>query len=650
MAAAKRKTAEALAPARNVKRGKCSTTQDGANDMDEADLVVMDEDEGTGAFPSRKPSGYSAASDPETAKQEAAKLGIPERHVKGALALLDEGSTVPFIARYRKEATGGMDENQLRSLMAGLERRQKVGDRRAAIFESLSKARQLTEALTKALNAATTLSALEDIYLPLRPKRKTRASDARAKGLEDLALVLMGQLPAGFTVPISGTNPYQNGPAWLAADPLVTARRFIKSAVDSGDGRAAGLTPEDALAGARDIVAQTWAEEPEVRKRAREPRFLQRALHVKSKERKKGADAEGNYLAYHDYSRPLNLAPPHAILALARGDREKILSIKLVHGEQETGALLGIMRKKLFERSSYSLSAAWKEQVDTALSDGIDRLLLPALEREWWKDALEAAEEASFKTFAVNLRARLLQPPVKDCSVLGVDPGIRTGCKAALISPTGAVEETLTFFPKGAASANDAKHLSAALQSKMSGAEVLVALGNGKGSRDAEAFLRNYVAPMLPKSLSVMLTIMDEGGASVYSASELAGKELPGMDVTLRGAVSIARRLQDPLGELVKIEPKALGVGLYQHDVNQKRLSEELTNVVESAVNAVGVDVNTASPSLLQYVAGEACLSDELLGRRGLGEDTGRVGGRVLGGVGVAVARQQMRHHGTSSY
>lgn len=618
MAAAKRKTAEsALSPARNVKRGKHRSAKDDADDVDDADLIIIGEDEGTGAFPVTKSSGYSAATDPETARQQAAALGIPERHVKGALALLDEGSTVPFIARYRKEATGGMDETQLRSLVRALERRQKVGDRRAAIIESLSKAKQLTEAIQKALNAATSLSELEDIYLPLRPKRKTRASDARAKGLDDLALVLMGQLPEGFVAPPVGANPYQNGPSWLTADPLVTARRFIKSAANSGDGshseRLAGLTPEDALAGARDIAAQIWAEEPEIRKRAREPGFLQRALHVKSKERKKGADLHGNYLTYHDYSRPLNIAPPHAILALARGDREKILSIKLLHGEHEKGVLLGIMRKKLHERTRFSLSAAWKEQVETALTDSINRLLLPSLEREWWKEALEAAEEASFKTFAVNLRARLLQPPVKNYAVLGIDPGIRTGCKAALISPTGAVEDTLTFFPKGGGMAKDAMHLSALLERKSGGTEILVALGNGKGSRDAEAFLRNDVAPLLPANLSLRMTIIDEGGASVYSASELAGKELPAMDVTLRGAVSIARRLQDPLGELVKIEPKALGVGLYQHDVNQKRLSAELANVVESAVNAVGVDVNTASPSLLQYVAGKASEVDARL-------------------------------------
>jgi uncharacterized protein len=614
MAIKKRKTQESHS-APSGKRGKHAHAPD---DMDEADLVEIEENEGAGAFPAAKSSSYSAASDPETAKQEAAKIGIPEWQIKGALALLDEGSTVPFIARYRKEATGGMDENQLRALVTGLERRQKVGDRRAAIIESLSKAKQLTQALTKALQSATTLSELEDIYLPLRPKRKTRASDARAKGLEELATVLMGQLPAGFPAPPAGANPYQNGPSWLAADPTVTARRFLKHAADSGDGRAAGLTPEEALAGARDIAAQTWAEEPEVRKRAREPRFLRRALQVVSKERKKGADAEGNYVTYHEYSRGLHLVPPHAILALARGEREKILSIKLVHGEHEKGVLLGVMRKQLFERAAFALSAAWKEEVDAALRDGITRLLLPALEREWWKEALEAAEEASFQTFAVNLRARLLQPPVKGCPVLGIDPGLRTGCKAALVSPTGVVTDTLTFFPKaGGGSGDAARQLAEKVKEVSRDGQVLVALGNGKGSRDAEGFLRSDVTPLLPSSLEIKMAIMDEGGASVYSASELAGKELPGMDVTLRGAVSIARRLQDPLGELVKIEPKALGVGLYQHDVNQKRLAQELNNVVESAVNAVGVDVNTASPSLLQYIAGlNAKVAHELVEQR----------------------------------
>ena len=472
-------------------------------------------------------------------------------------------------------------------------------------MHSLTKAKLLTPALTQALNGATSLAELEDLYLPLRPKRRTRASDAVDKGLEELALVMMGRYPPGHAAPQAGANPYQGGPGWLAADPAVTARRFLKHRSDAGDARAEGLSELDALAGARDIVAQAWAEEVQVRRRAREPRFLRRAVLLASKERKKGADAEGNYKTYHEYSRALNIVPAHAILALARGEREKVLSLKFVHGEHETSTLLAYMRKLLFESASYAISGAWKEQIDAALSDGRDRLLLPSLEREWWKEALEAAEEEAFKTFAVNLRARLLQPPVKGRTVLGIDPGLRTGCKAALVSATGAVETTLTFFPGGGAGGGKAaEQLADMLRRASPGTEALVALGNGKGSRDAEDFLRKSVSALLPPSQAVRMAIVDEGGASVYSASELAGKELPEMDVTIRGAVSIARRLQDPLSELVKIEPKALGVGLYQHDVNQKRLSQELADVVESAVNAVGVDVNTASPALLQYVAG----------------------------------------------
>jgi len=610
--AVKRKATDSPSAA-GTKRGKHSA----AADIDEAELVVIEGDEGAGAFSKSKSSGYSAATDPETSKLEAATLGIPEWQVKGALQLLAEGSTVPFIARYRKEVTGAMDENQLRSLLAGLERRQKVGDRRAAILDSLTKAKLLTAKLTKALNAAGTLSELEDIYLPLRPKRKTRASDALDKGLQDLALVMMGLYPSGLAAPPPGANPYHNGPPWLAADAAVTARRFLKNQADSGDKRAEGLSEVHALAGARDIVAQTWAEEVEVRKRARDPRFLRRALHLNSKERKKGADSEGNYKTYHEYSKPLTFVPPHAVLALARGDREKILSLKLVHGEHEKGVLLDVVRKQLLARAAYPVSGSWKAELEAALTDGIDRLLLPSLEREWWKEALEAAEEASFKTFAVNLRARLLQPPVKGCAVLGIDPGLRTGCKAALVTPTGVVEDTLTFFPKGGGGGDAAQQIASMLKAKCVGEHALIALGNGKGSRDAEDLLRKQVSALLPSSLSLRMAVVDEGGASIYSASELAGKELPSMDVTIRGAVSIARRLQDPLGELVKIDPKALGVGLYQHDVNQKRLSQELTDVVESAVNAVGVDINTASPSLLQYVAGlNAKVAKEIVDQR----------------------------------
>ena len=510
-----------------TKRAKHSTVAAEEGKIDEDALVIIEEGEGEGAF-SRGKSSYSAVSDPETGRLEAAALGIPEWRVKGALQLFAEGSTVPFIARYRKEVTGGMDENQLRALMAGMERRQKVGDRRAAILDSLAKAKLLTPKLSKALNDATSLAELEDIYLPLRPKRKTRASDARDKGLDDLARAMMGLFPAHLAAPPPGANPYHTGLVeWLAADAAVTARRFLKHQAAAGDRRSEGLSAEDALAGARDILAQTWVEEAEVRKMARDPRLLRRALQISSKERKKGADEEGNYKTYHDYSRALSQVPPHAILALARGERDKILSLKFLHGDREKGTVLDAMRKLLHARAAYATSAAWKEQADVALKDGIDRLLLPSLEREWWRESLETAEEASFKTFALNLRARLLQPPVKGRAVLGIDPGLRTGCKAALVSSTGLVQATLTFYPQGAGSAEAGRQLADMLKSRVAAdAEVLVALGNGKGSREAESFVRGSLAPLMPRSVSLRLAVVDEGGASVYSASELAGKEL----------------------------------------------------------------------------------------------------------------------------
>lgn len=491
------------------------------------------------------------------------QLKIPAGSVSAALELLDEGNTVPFISRYRKERTGSLDEEQIRQISNSAARLRSLDDRRQTILASITEQGKLTPELEGQLAAAETLTALEDLYAPYKPKRRTRASIAKELGLEPLAQTILAQ-------PL---NP----------PPLKQlARQFFTEEL---------TTVEDVFAGARDIIAEQISEHAGIRQEVRRKAFEWGVL--RSEKTPKAEDEKGVYQTYYAFEFRVNRLRPHQILAINRGEAEKVLRVKIEVPERDwTQAVSTHFRPD--KRSPLA------EQYQLAIEDSASRLLLPAIERGLRTDLKEAAEIHAIDVFAVNLRALLSLPPVAGHILLGIDPGYRTGCKLAVIDPTGQVLDTGTIYPFNSAAAK------AEAQNTLSGLVrkhqvTLIAIGNGTASRETELL----VAEMIQSgNLPVQYLIVNEAGASVYSASPLARTELPGMDVSLRGAVSIARRVQDPLAELVKIEPKAIGVGLYQHDLDQKRLTESLYNVVESVVNQVGVDLATASPALLTYVAG----------------------------------------------
>jgi uncharacterized protein len=511
--------------------------------------------------------------------QIAAELGLRAPDVAAAVALLDEGNTIPFIARYRKERTGALDEEQLRQIAALLESLRALEERRAAIIASIQEQGKLTPELHDQLLAAATRTALEDLYQPYRPKRRTRAQMAREKGLGPLAEQILGQ-PRGRTTPEELAAP------------------FVSEAVPSA---------EEALAGARDIVAETVSDHPEVRRVTREKALQWGAVRCERSE--KGEDARGVYQTYYEFEAVASRLKPYQVLALNRGESEGVLKVRLQVAERDwRGAV-----ERAFRPDPRSPLAP---QLQAAIDDAAERLLLPAIERDVRRTLTEQAEQHAIAVFAANLRGLLSQPPLAGHTVLGLDPGFRTGCKVAVVGPTGKVLETGTVYPhSGERQRAEALRALAALVARHG--VTLITIGNGTASRETEQLVAELIrsadegrrtkdegrrsgAP--PSELRYLM--VNEAGASVYSASPLARAELPDLDVTLRGAVSIARRAQDPLAELVKIEPKAIGVGLYQHDVDQGRLGEALGGVVESVVNRVGVDVNTASPALLTYVAG----------------------------------------------
>lgn len=466
--------------------------------------------------------------------------------MEGALKLLEEGNTIPFIARYRKEATGGLDEEQLRQLQSEWKALQALEERRAAILESLAERQLLNPQLERGLRGATSLTELEDLYLPHRPKRKTRASLAREKGLEPLAQRILQQ-------PLQGPGPERE-------------------------------SPED-LAGARDIVAEIMAEKPEVRAAVREKGA--RFGRWRCKKVAKAEDPKGTFETYYDFNAPLAQLKPHQILAMERGEKEKVLSISLEFASGDWQPPVG----RWFRPDPRS---PWVDELRAALEDGGQRLLLPAIERDLRRKLHDQAQSHAISNFATNLRGLLMQPPVAGQVVLGVDPGFRTGCKLAVVDATGKVLATDTFYLH-----QEAQALNRLEQLVERFGVTLIAIGNGTASRETETLVAQFV-----RSSGVCYCMVSEAGASVYSASPLARAELPGLDVTLRGAVSIARRIQDPLAELVKIESRSIGVGMYQHDLETKELDEALAAVVESVVNRVGVELNTASPALLTHVAG----------------------------------------------
>jgi uncharacterized protein len=492
----------------------------------------------------------------------ASQLNIRPSQVAAVIELMDGGNTLPFIARYRKEMTGSLDEEQLRDISELLSRLRALDDRRETILAAIAAQEKLTPELEAQIRAAETLTALEDLYQPYKKKRSTRASVAREKGLEPLAQLILDQPQTRQT-----------------AEQL--AARFITGELE---------TAEEALAGARDIAAETIADHAGVRSLTREKALQFATLQVGRI--KDAADDKRRYELYYEYAQRVDRVRPHQVLAINRGEAEKILRIKIDISE---GDWLLAMRTAFRPDRRSPL----REQLELAMEDAAARLLLPAIERDVRRTLTEQAETHAIAVFAKNLRGLLGQPPLAGHTVIALDPAYRTGCKVAVLDETGKLLATETIYPhapqnKRQEALNVLRRLIATYGA------TLIAIGNGTASRETE----QLVAELTRALPDVHYLIVNEAGASVYSASKLARAELPDLDVSLRGAVSIGRRVQDPLAELVKIDPQSIGVGLYQHDVNQKQLAESLGGVVESVVNQVGVDANTASPALLTYISG----------------------------------------------
>jgi uncharacterized protein len=492
----------------------------------------------------------------------AKETGLAVSRVKAAVQLLEEGNTIPFIARYRKEMTGELDENQLRDIEERLQYLRSLEGRKLEVLRLIEEQGKLVPELADAIRAATKLQEVEDLYRPYRPKRKTRASVARERGLEPLAEWMLAQ-------PRSGS-------------PLEEAGKYV----DADKGVA---TPEDALQGAMDIIAENIADDADIRAWVR--KFVADNGTIITEAKDKGQQSV--YEMYYDYREPARKIPPHRVLAINRGEREDVLKVAI---EADMARIEGYIARKVVKGPSVV-----RELLEQTIADANKRLIFPSIEREVRAALSEKAEEQAIAVFAANLRNLLLQPPVKGKTVLGVDPAYRTGCKLAVVDETGKLLEVDVVYPTPPhnKTAEAAKTVARLIEKHNVD---LIAIGNGTASRETEQFIVGLLKEMPERQLQYI--IVSEAGASVYSASKLAAEEFPDLDVAERSAVSIARRLQDPLAELVKIEPKAIGVGQYQHDVTQKRLEESLRFVVESAVNHVGVDVNTASPSLLSYVSG----------------------------------------------
>ncbi len=492
----------------------------------------------------------------------ATRLQIRAHQIAATIDLLDSGNTIPFIARYRKEATGSLDEEQLRQIADLLDRQRNLDKRREAILASIGEQGKLTPELEAGILAAETLTILEDLYLPYKPKRRTRASIAREKGLAPLAEMIL-------------TQPHTQ----QTLKQIVTP--YLNEAV---------TTVEDALSGARDIVAEVISDNAQIRGAVRAKALQWGMLHCEKA--KDAEDPKTLYQTYYDFEYRIDRIQHYQILAINRGEAEKVLRVIVDVAERDWRGII----ESLYRGDHRSIFA---EQLALAVEDAARRLLLPAIERDVRRELSEKAEAHAIQVFAANLRGLLSQPPLSGHTILGIDPGFRTGSKVAIIDLTGKVIATDTIYPH--LSQKKSEEAKSTLTTLINQHQVtLIAIGNGTASRETE----QLVAELTREMDGVHYVIVNEAGASVYSASPLAREELPDLDVTLRGAVSIARRLQDPLAEQVKIDPKSIGVGLYQHDVNQQQLSQALDGVVESVVNQVGVDLNTASPALLTHVAG----------------------------------------------
>ena len=501
---------------------------------------------------------------PNHAEQLAQELNLNVKNVQGAIELIDQGNTIPFIARYRKEATGSMDDQVLRDLGDRLEYLRGLDKRKDEVTSSITAQGAMTPELTAALSKAKTLAEVEDIYRPYKPKRKTRASIAKARGLQPLATAIFRQ-DAAF-------------------DPEKAAADYLNDEVPDAAA---------ALAGAQDIIAEAVSDDAACRAELR--RYYRAFGRVASA---KAKDEDSVYAQYYDYAEPLNKIPGHRVLALDRGEREGFLKVTIqVDAERAAGIVSWMFaRKKTGGKSA--------ELVDAAARDAYSRLIHPSLENELRGELSDAAAEGAIKVFGDNLRQLLLQPPIRGKTVMGLDPGYRMGCKVAVVDPTGKVLDTNVVYPVPEFKRVDQAKKTIKAMVLKNGVEVM-AIGNGTAGHETEEFAAEVIRELADeKNLHLQYMVVSEAGASVYSASKLAAEEFPQFDVNLRSAVSIARRLQDPLAELVKIAPKAVGVGQYQHDMPPKRLDEALNGAVEDCVNAVGVDVNTASASLLGRVAG----------------------------------------------
>ena len=502
----------------------------------------------------------------------AEELHINNTQVENAVKLIDDGNTIPFIARYRKEATGGLSDEILRDLGERLAYLRNLETRKGEVIKSIDEQGKLTDELTIAIASAETLAEVEDLYRPYKQKKKTRATVAKAKGLEPLANIIMAQ--------------EETKPIIEIAKDFVNIEHLSEEDRQNKDKVVASV--EDAIQGALDIIAETISDNAKYRKYIKKVCYREGTIITKAAK----PDEKSNYEMYYDFSELVHKLPSHRILAINRGETEEFLKVSI---EKPEDKILYYMQKDIIKGNTQ-----FKEMLENTILDAFKRLIEPSIDREIRSDLTEKAEEKAIKVFGQNAKQLLLSAPIKGKTVMGFDPAYRTGCKIAVIDETGKVLDTATVYPT--APQNDVDGAKKTLLDLIEKDNVhLIAIGNGTASRESEIF----VADMLKEAKhEVSYVIVSEAGASVYSASKLATEEYPDINVSIRGAISIARRLQDPLAELVKIDPKAIGVGQYQHDVNQKKLSESLTGVVEDSVNKVGVDVNTATPSLLSYVSG----------------------------------------------
>ena len=505
-------------------------------------------------------------------KTIAEELGIKEKQVENAIKLIDEGNTIPFIARYRKEVTGGLSDEILRDLGERLSYLRNLEQRKEEVVKSIDEQGKLTDEILQAVAIAKTLAEVEDIYRPYKQKKKTRATVAKAKGLEPLANIILEQKETKDIKEIA--KEYVNVDK-LSEEDKKNKDKVVKSV-------------EDAISGALDIIAEMISDEPKYRKQIKKICYREALIVTKAAKE----DEKSNYEMYYDYNEAIKYIPSHRILAINRGEKEGFLKVKI---EKPEDKILNYIERDIIKGETQFTS-----MLKETILDSFRRLIEPSIDREIRSDLTEKAEEKAIKVFGKNSKQLLLGAPIKGKTVMGFDPAYRTGCKIAVIDETGKVLDYTTVYPTEPQ--NDVEGAKKELLKLIDKDKVdMIAIGNGTASRESEMFVADMIKEA---SRDVHYVIVSEAGASVYSASKLATEEYPDINVSIRGAISIARRLQDPLAELVKIDPKAIGVGQYQHDVNQKKLSESLTAVVEDSVNKVGVDVNTATPSLLSYVSG----------------------------------------------